>query len=579
MSATLISLLLGSLSLQPVECEGTYRHHLQGICIDDEGSIYWSFTTRLVKTDSDGKVLRQIDVGNHHGDLCHHDGRIYVAVNFGRFNDAAGHADSWVYVYSTNDLSLAAKYEVQQVFHGAGGIGYRDGHFFVVGGLPDGVQENYVYEYDAAFNFIGKHVIKSGHTLLGIQTATFAHDRWWFGCYGNPKTLLVTDAEFRLKGRYEFDCSLGIAGLEDGQLLGATGRCEKGTGCTGSARVLVPDDQSGLRLQKEVQTNKTSDKRGNVFLLPYFLGNGETGVYFAWSRDGLNFERLNEGQAAMAAPSWGDESLTRDPSIVYHNNRFHMVWTTSWNSRTIGYAYSKDLMDWSAPRRINIWGEFQDVRNTWAPELHRDPETNEFLILWSSTTLAELSDGDGSEDPHGYDHRSYSSRTKDFRTFTPPELFFSPEPEVSVIDPYIAFDNRGTKDSGDDRWVMVVKHELAESMGGKNLRLTFSSRMQGPFDQRLSDPIVGAGTDIVNRMAEGPSLFRNNDEWFLYWDAPGSDYSYCLATSPDLKSWKNRSAELSLPAEQMRHGTVLAVPAEAVTLPRSLGNPVSRQGR
>jgi hypothetical protein len=79
--------------------------------------------------------------------------------------------------------------------------------------LPDGVEENYVYEYDGEFKFVKKHVIQSGHTHLGIQTATFAHDRWWFGCYGDPKILLVTDADFQMKGRYEFDCSLGIEGL------------------------------------------------------------------------------------------------------------------------------------------------------------------------------------------------------------------------------------------------------------------------------------------------------------------------------------------------------------------------------
>ncbi len=33
-----------------VLCEGTYQHHLQGVCTD-ENSIYWSFTTNLVKTD------------------------------------------------------------------------------------------------------------------------------------------------------------------------------------------------------------------------------------------------------------------------------------------------------------------------------------------------------------------------------------------------------------------------------------------------------------------------------------------------------------------------------------------------
>jgi hypothetical protein len=108
-----------------------------------------------------------------------------------------------------------------------------------------------------------------------------------------------------------------------------------------------------------------------LFLLPYFLGNGETGVYFAYSNDGLKFDWLNDGNVVVPAQPWGDESLTRDPSIIYHDGTFHMIWTTSWNSRSIGYASSKDLVRWSTPAKIDIWGDFTDVRNTWAPELHR----------------------------------------------------------------------------------------------------------------------------------------------------------------------------------------------------------------
>ena len=228
-----------------VSCEGTYQHHLQGICVD-KSAIYWSFTTTLVKTDLDGKLLRKIPVVNHHGDLCHHDGKIYVAVNLGEFNNPQGKADSWVYAYDATTLKELSRHEVQEVFHGAGGVGYRDGNFFVVGGLPDDVEENYVYEYDSNFKFLEKHKIKSGHTHLGIQTATFAHDRWWFGCYGSPKILLVTDANFQLIGRFEYDCSLGIEQLPNGRLLSASGKCAKASGCDGKAQTVMPNESDGL---------------------------------------------------------------------------------------------------------------------------------------------------------------------------------------------------------------------------------------------------------------------------------------------------------------------------------------------
>ncbi len=303
--------------------------------------------------------------------------------------------------------------------------------------------------------------------------------------------------------------------------------------------------------------------RDSVFLLPYFLGNGETGVYLTWSRDGFKFDWLNLGKPVLPAPQWPGENLTRDPSILYHDGVFHMVWTTSWASRSIGYASSQDLLHWSQPRKIDIWSDREDVRNTWAPELHWDPGKNEFFILWSTTTLTELNDTDGSIDPHGHDHRAYAARTRDFQTFTRPRLFYSPkDPEYGVIDPYIAHDPEN------NRWVMVIKNEMAEKDGGKNLRLTFSdSGMQGTYRTTLGPPIVGAGTDIVNQMGEGPSLLRHNGEWRLYWDAPGSEFSYCLATSPDLATWTNRSQELKLPAKQMRHGTVVKVPGRALRRP------------
>ena len=220
-----------------VHCAGDYQHHLQGVCTNQADAIYWSFTTELVKTDRRGKVIKRIPVASHHGDLCFHEGKVFVAVNLGRFNDPRGNADSWVYIYDAGTLDLLAKHATQQVFHGAGGIGAMNGRFYVIGGLPDGIEENYVYEYDADFAFVKKHVIKSGWTRLGIQTATYHDGSWWFGCYGNPKILLKTDTDFKMQGRYEFDCSLGIVGIARGQFLVAKGPRTEAGRCLGSLQV------------------------------------------------------------------------------------------------------------------------------------------------------------------------------------------------------------------------------------------------------------------------------------------------------------------------------------------------------
>ena len=241
LAITLTSELLFAAEFHDVQCEGVYEHHLQGICTDVQ-SIYWCCTTTLVKTDLDGKLLAKSPVRFHHGDLCWHEGKLYIAVNHGKFNDSQGNADSWVYVYNAADLTLLEKHKTPEVIYGAGGIGVHNEHFFVVGGLPEGSEENYVYEYDGQFKFVKKYVVRSGHTKMGIQTATFAGGRWWFGCYGEPRVVLVTDANCEFETKLAVDGSIGIAGLPDGRFLLASGTSDPSTGCTCRVRVARLDD-------------------------------------------------------------------------------------------------------------------------------------------------------------------------------------------------------------------------------------------------------------------------------------------------------------------------------------------------
>ena len=77
-----------------VSCEGVYRHHLQGIAANED-SIFWSFTTTLVKTDLNGSVQSKVEVANHHGDLCLHKGKLFVAVNLlSKFTIYSRHSDT-----------------------------------------------------------------------------------------------------------------------------------------------------------------------------------------------------------------------------------------------------------------------------------------------------------------------------------------------------------------------------------------------------------------------------------------------------------------------------------------------------
>lgn len=195
---------------ETIFCEGVYRYHLQGLCLDEKGNIYWSWTDQIVKTDASGKILAALPEPNHQGDLCYVDGRIYVAVNLGKFNRDDNTADSWVYEFDAENLRELRKIRVPELVHGAGGIAFKDGRFFVVGGLPPGYADNHVYEYDGNFQFVRAHPIGSGYTLMGIQTIAWANGNWWAGCYGEPVVTLKLDASFRVIGRYGTDTSVGI---------------------------------------------------------------------------------------------------------------------------------------------------------------------------------------------------------------------------------------------------------------------------------------------------------------------------------------------------------------------------------
>ena len=205
-----------------IDSEGDYPPHLQGVCTDGT-NLWWSHTVELTRTDLNGKVLAHAKkLRSHHGDLCIVDGTLYVAVNHGKFN-TEDKADSWVYAYKGDDLSFIKRWKVPELVHGAGGMTWYNGHFFVVGGLPPTHDENYVYEYTPDFTFIKRHVLKSGWTCLGIQTTDCSGGKFYFGCYGGknatngkrvPSLTLISPLDLSSVEKVEENTAIGILRLD-----------------------------------------------------------------------------------------------------------------------------------------------------------------------------------------------------------------------------------------------------------------------------------------------------------------------------------------------------------------------------
>ena len=325
-----------------------------------------------------------------------------------------------------------------------------------------------------------------------------------------------------------------------------------------------------------------------LFLLSYFRSNGETGVFLAASEDGRMFKDLNDGRAVFAPPAWEGQNLTRDPSIVYRDGLFQMVWTSSWVGTCFGAATSPDLKKWSEPRRVQPfrnWPANDQPANTWAPEVHWDPAQKNYAILWSSATAG--TEGDGGHNSGGLEkdasrkvkpdlrhHLTFISRTTDFKSFTDAKVFFSPG--YSEIDACMAFDDRGTADPADDRWVMAVKDEQMQELGGKNIRLTTApADLTSPFPPKFrsptepnkpwTDPVAGPGSSVQpNQWVEGPTLMKVGAEWWLYFDRFRLRTNrFGLAVSNDLIHWTDHSSEVKVPAEA-HHGTIFRAPRAVV---------------
>lgn len=237
-----------------VQSEGTYPVHLQGITTNGVDTIFWSFTDRLVKTDTAGKIIQSVTVPSHHGDLTFANNKLYVAVNLGPFNELTG-AESWVYEYDPNTLKKDAAYQVSEVTYGAGGIAYHNGKFLVVGGLHPSQNANFAYEYDESFHHVATHTLPTNYTDRGIQTVEFANGSWWFGTY-HALTSGVNDTRqlFRFNEsltsfqQFSFDASFGIAALPNGQFLVGKGGTVPGGSRTGRVELAIADNLLGLKV-------------------------------------------------------------------------------------------------------------------------------------------------------------------------------------------------------------------------------------------------------------------------------------------------------------------------------------------
>jgi len=270
------------------------------------------------------------------------------------------------------------------------------------------------------------------------------------------------------------------------------------------------------------------------YLFTYFKDPGSSGVYFALSNDGYHYTALNDGNPVLPPAQKGE--LMRDPYLTRGpDGQFHMVWTWEWRDTKIGYAHSADLVHWSTQLEVPLMKEIAGTRNTWAPEIYWDEPKKAWEIIWSSTIGGTSSD-------KVLDNRIYSSLTKDFHSFSKPQVFF--DPGYNVIDATIL--------RAKGKYHLIFKDERPEPLK-KFMKIAEGSTVEGPWT-KISE-------EFTESWSEGPSAMQVGSEYIVYYDHYRDTRGYRAVASKDLAHWTPISDKISFPPGS-KHGSFLKISDE-----------------
>ncbi len=281
-------------------------------------------------------------------------------------------------------------------------------------------------------------------------------------------------------------------------------------------------------------------------------------VYFGISRDGLNWEQVNDGNPVLTA-NLGEGCrdidiirthtgefviLTTDLCIAKRMDENHNVdWSlvNRTGSKCLRMWKSKDLIHFSEEKLVHFGRD--DFGCMWAPEIFYDEENQEYLIHWGSTVEAD-----------NYSHMSiYCSTTKNFEVFTEPKLYFTKDNEI--LDTHIQ--------KVGDTYHLFYKNAHNPSM---NMHAT-SKSLYGPFEhdekfeKYMADEIYRCGS------YEAPTAYTLPDgRWCLMLDFFGCEkekmgYVPFISSREGDTNFERRPDLVSFPYG-FKHGGVIEITDE-----------------
>ncbi|MFC0527751.1 glycoside hydrolase family 43 protein [Phytohabitans kaempferiae] len=300
------------------------------------------------------------------------------------------------------------------------------------------------------------------------------------------------------------------------------------------------------------------------YLMAHFTGESANGeqIYLAHSKDGLRWTDLNNGGVVLRS-TVGTRGV-RDPALVRSPNgdRYWIVATdlriasgTSWSdaanrgSTSLVVWESTDVVNWSAPRLMNVAAGIPGAGNAWAPEAIYNAATGDYVVYWATNSLR-----------NGVTkHRIWYVRTSDFRSFTAPQLYIDRGSGQGIIDTQIV--------------------EVPGSVGGYRY---YRASADGHITIEGSNSILGSWTTIGNlshmgisngtgggNVVEGPmwAQFNGRNEWALWLDQYATGRGYMPITSTNLGSTQNfrTRTDYAMGGNRKRHGSILNLTAAEET--------------
>lgn len=273
------------------------------------------------------------------------------------------------------------------------------------------------------------------------------------------------------------------------------------------------------------------------YLFVSFSGESEDGeqIYFSLSRDGFFWKDLNDGKPVLRS-GIGRKGV-RDPFILRsrEGDTYYLIATdlriasgTSWEeakrrgSRSVIVWESGDLICWSDARSCEVGPA--DAGCVWAPEAVYDCKREAYMMFWASFV--------------GEKHRIYRAFTKDFRSFTKPELYM--EQDYDVIDMTIVRDG--------EMFYRFYKNEIH-----KNICLDCGTDLYGEFQKIRSQKLENL------RGVEGPAVYPLKDGgWCLLADQYAANGGYMPVVCRDLPQGDFAAEkQYDMGVNCKRHGSVL----------------------